>query len=72
MATWTNITRNAATWTNVVRHSAAWTNASKSLGSTGALLLENGFYILQEDGLSKLLLEQSGGTGPVWTNLVKN
>jgi len=40
---------------------ATYTNLAKSDNSESFLLLENGDFLLQEDGVSKFLLEQSAG-----------
>lgn len=61
-----------ATWTGTNKNSATWTGTTKSLGPNSFLLLENGFYLLLEDGSSKLILEQSNPTGPVWTGINKS
>lgn len=71
MGTWTGLTKHTGTWTGNAKSSSSWTGLPISVGTSGALLQESGFYILQEDGTSKLLLEQ-GGTTNVWTGLVKN
>lgn len=72
MATWTKATQHAATWTKGSKHSATWTKGTKSLGVNSFLLQETGFYVLQEDGVSKLILEQSNPSGPSWSKLTKS
>lgn len=49
-----------------------WSNQTKSTVALSSLLLENAFYLLLEDGLSKLLLENSSDGTTQWTNQVKN
>lgn len=71
MGIWTGLTKNTSSWTGTASNAGSWTGLPISVGTSGALLQESGFYILQEDGVSKLLLEQ-GGTAIVWTGLVKN
>lgn len=72
MSTWTATNKSTSSWTGSNKSSSSWTGLPISTGTTGALLQESGFYILQEDGVSKLLLEQSSGGGSVWTGLVKS
>lgn len=71
MGTWTGLTKNTSTFTGTSINAGSWTGVPISLGATSALLQENGSYILQEDGISKILLEQ-GSSGNTWTGLTKN
>lgn len=61
-----------STWTSTNKNSATWAATTKSLGPNSFLLLESGFYLLLEDGSSKLILEQSNPSGAVWTALNKS
>lgn len=70
MATFTNQAKNSATWANISKNVASWANQIKTL-SYSFLLLENGGFLLQENG-DKLILEQSSASEPTFTNMVKN
>lgn len=72
MATFTGLTKNTASWTGNAKNASAWTGTNKSLGVNSFLQLETGFYLLQEDGSSKLILENSNPGGITWTGLTKN
>lgn len=61
-----------ADWTATNKNTAPWTPTTKTLSGNSFLLLENGFYLLLEDGSSKLILEQSN-PGPIaWTAVNKS
>lgn len=72
MGIWTGITKNTSTWTGATKNAGSWTALTKSLVGNSFLLLETGFYLLQEDGSSKIILEQSNPGPLVWTGLTKN
>lgn len=72
MSTWTGLNKNTSTWTGITKNTSAWTGTNKTLSSNSFLLLENGFYILQEDGSSKIILEQSSPGPLTWTGLIKH
>jgi hypothetical protein len=50
---------------------ATWTNLTKPSSGNEFLLLETGDFMLLETG-DKIILDQSGGTGTIWTNQTKN
>ena len=59
-----------ATWTNLSKNIAAYTNMAKTL-TYDFLLKEDGGYLLLETG-DKIILEQSTGSAPTYTNMTKN
>lgn len=67
MSTWTPVNRHTASFTSINRNSASFTPTNKSAQGNSFLLLENGFYLLLEDGSSKLILEQSTSGATNWT-----
>jgi hypothetical protein len=67
MATLTNIGGNTATLSNVAQHSASLANSSLHFYNQ-SLLLENGGYLLTEDGF-RMILEQSIPVGETLTNI---
>lgn len=67
MTVWTGTNRNSAVWTGTTRHAATFTGTTKTMGLNSFLLLETGFYLLLEDGSSKLILEQSNPSVVAWT-----
>ena len=71
MTSWTTTTKHASTWGAVSRNAGSWATIGKSLSGISALLLENGFYLLQETG-DKILLEESASTATIWGNITKS
>lgn len=55
-----------STWTGVNKSSSTWTGESKNVGGLGYILLETGYFLLQES-LDKIILEQTSAGGLVWT-----
>lgn len=55
----------------MAQHTATFSHLSHSLGVNSFLLLETGSYLLQEDGVSKIILEQSNPSGPSFTHMSK-
>lgn len=68
----TNVSIPGTAWTSTNRNTAVYTSVIKSTSANSFLLLENGFYLLLEDGSSKLILEQSTIGPIVWTAVTKN
>ena len=58
-------------WSTQSKNSASFNTESKSLGGLGYLLMEDGSYLLQENG-DKIVLEQSSAGGIVWDTQTKS
>lgn len=72
MATFTKTSKSSTpTWTKAVTHPAVLTHINKGSGPNQFLLLETGGHILLEDGVSRIILEQSS-TQIQWTKITKN
>lgn len=72
MTTWTKGSKHSASWGKSSKNTSTWAKVTKSMGLNSFLLLENGGYILQEDGISKLILEQSNPSSIAWAKLAKS
>lgn len=71
MATFSKQSQHTATWGKPSSNAATWTKTGRGTSGSSFLLLENGSYILQEDGMSKLILEQSSSSLPVYTHMLQ-
>lgn len=60
-----------AVWSSQSKNSSSWSSDSKSGGGFGYLLLEDGFFLLQET-LDKLILEQTSAAGVAWSSQTKS
>ncbi len=69
MDTFTNPSRSTGTRSNPSTDSSTVTNTTRNI-AFDFLLLESGFYLLQEDGVSRLELETTNGAG--WKNPTAN
>lgn len=58
-------------WSSQTKNSSSWTSENKNLGGLGYLLLEDGFFMLQEN-LDKLILDQTSAGGVVWSTQTKS
>lgn len=54
-------------WTLTSKNTSSWTPSNRSSGVNSFLLLEDGFYLLLEDGTSRIILEQSTVGATNWT-----
>lgn len=60
-----------AVWSSQSKNSSSWTSENKNLGGLGYLLMEDGFFLLQET-LDKLILDQTSAAGIVWSSQTKS
>ena len=70
MATFTNQSKSSTTFANQSKSSTTFANQSR-ITTEDFLLLEDGGYMLQENG-DKIILEQSVATYTNWANQTKN
>ena len=62
---WSKITKNEDTWIGNIEYESGWSN------ERGYLLLENGDYLLQENGY-KINISKFFTENDIWTNLTKD
>lgn len=72
MATWGKQSKNTTSWNKESQNITSWAKTNKTVGINSFLLLETGFYLLLEDGISKLMQEQSNLSGTSWNKLAKS
>lgn len=60
-----------AVWSSQTKNASSWSSGNKSGGGFGYLLLEDGFFMLQES-LDKLILEQTSAGGVAWSSQTKS
>lgn len=66
MTTWSKQTKHTASWSHPNQSASTWTKTNRSPGVNFFLLQESGFFLLLEDGVSKIILDQSDATAPFW------
>ena len=55
-------------FSNIAKNTTTFGNVAKNLLGISYLLLESGDFLLQEDGVSKFILEESAS----WSTITKN
>lgn len=60
-----------ATFTGTNKSSSTFTGENKSLGGYGYLLMEDGSFLLLENG-DKIILDQTSALGLVWSGVNKS